>query len=125
MGKLYGRKSECVINVNVHTSFNQIVSPHLGFFRCNGSSLRAIISRNFLTNPGLGYNSISLANKKCVIAASRAMLRPTFTGYSSFFCVLYKWLALTLANGGATVQLYGVARTLLWIGTCGRLGVMM
>lgn len=61
-----------------------------GFLRCSGASLRAIISRNFFGKFGVGYNSMSLAKMKCVIAASRAMFRPTFTGYNSFFCVLYK-----------------------------------
>lgn len=89
----------------------------LGPFRCNGASLRAIISRNFFGNPGDGYNSISDANIKCVIAASRAIFRPTFTGYSSFFCVLYNWLELTLANGGSTEQLNGKSNTLLCFGT--------
>lgn len=89
-----------------------------GFFRCNGASLRAIISRNFRVKPGLGYNSISLANMKCVIAASRAILRPTFTGYNNFFWVLYSWFEVTLENGDGDEQLYGKSITLSYLGTC-------
>lgn len=92
----------------------------LGLVRCNGASLRATISRNFLAKPGFGYNSMSLANMKCVIAASRAMFRPTFTGYSSFFCVLYNWLALTLAYGGSIEQLNGTSNILSYFGTCSK-----
>lgn len=91
-----------------------------GLLRCMVLSLRAIISKNFFVNPGFGYSSISLAKIKCVIAASRAMFRPTLTGYKSFFCVLYNELALTLANGGGAEQLNGVSRTLLDFGTCVR-----
>lgn len=64
------------------------MNTNLGFLRLKGASFLAIISKNFLTNPGLGYNSISLAKIKCVMDASRATFRPTLTGYNSFFCDL-------------------------------------
>lgn len=51
-----------------------------GFLRCNGASLRAIMSKNLRGMPGFGYSSMSQASKKCVMAASRAMFRPTLTG---------------------------------------------
>lgn len=82
-----------------------------GFFRCNGASLRAIISRNFFGKFGVGYNSMSLAKIKCVIAASRAIFRPTFTGYSNFFCVLYNW-PVTFPYAGMVEQLNGIPKTL-------------
>lgn len=96
-------------NLNTLDVLNRIIRArfltHLGLLRRNGASFLAIISRNFRTSPGFGYNSISLAKIKCVMAASRAMFLPTFTGYSSFFCVLYKTVDDMLKNGGFKVQL--------------------
>lgn len=62
-----------------------------GLVEFKGGSLRAIISRNFQGNSGLGYNSMSLTNKKWVTAASRAIFRATFIGYGKLFFVLYIW----------------------------------
>lgn len=45
------------------------------------------------------------------------IFRPTFTGYNSFFCVLYNWLALTFAYAGCAEQLNGKSNTLSCFGT--------
>lgn len=105
---------------NALSTSNSDSGNTLGFFRCSGASLRAIISRNFFAKPGVGYSSMSLANMKWVCAASRAIFLPTFTGYSNFFCVLYNWLALTLAYGGSIEQLNGISNILSCFGTCSK-----
>lgn len=49
---------------------------------------------------------MSLGNTYKVGEDSRAMLRPTFTGYSNFFSFLYIFARLTFTHGGPSEQLY-------------------
>lgn len=90
------------LKINKCTTVIEIVNQcyrcalNLGFFRSSGASFLAIISKNFRTRPGLGYNSISEAKIKCVNAASRAIFLPTLTGYRRSFCALYSCADETL-----------------------------
>lgn len=55
----------------------------------SGFAFLAIIFKNLGIKFGLGYNSISDANIKCVRAASLAMFLATFTGYNRLFSFMY------------------------------------